>query len=355
MHKTGTTAIQEALDRDRAWLAANGVAYPQLTAPGARPREAHHAFSKALVTAKSLSDPTIRHYYRQLEEAADGARLTVLSAEPVYRLMLHGHPDKQGTILQWPRIWVQRLRRLSSDQDAFFEPHRAYLARLRRLLDAFDVSVLLYLRRPDEVAESMFKTVVAAGGKAYAYSTYLHWVDWLFEYPRHLDMYADIFDHLEVRCYETEAKGDLISGFYAALGLEQPPATNTDRIRTSLGNRATLWLREAKVKTPKDHKHWCRALFAAENRDSPLFAEDEPSTLWPSDEVFAAFVERHRPAYEMGYFDVPDPPRRPTTRWTEEMHRSAEAAFANWLRDNTERLNRRVAARVTKYWEPDPA
>lgn len=355
MHKTGTTAIQGALDRDRAWLAANGVAYPQLFAPRERPREAHHSFSKALVTATSLSDPGVQHFRRQIEEAADGARLTVLSAEPIFRLMLHGHPDKQGTILQWPRIMVQRLRRALSDPDAFFEPHRAYLMRLRRLLDEFDVSVLLYLRRPDKVAESMFKTATVAGGKAYGFSTRLRWIDWYFDYPRHLDMYADIFDHLEVRCYEAEAKGDLIAGFYAALGLEQPPVKETDKVRLSLGNRATLWLREAKVKAPADGTHWCRALFAAENRDSPLFAEDEPSTLWPSDKAFAAFVERHRTTYEMGYFDRPDPPGRPTTRWTEEMHRAAEAAFAAWLRDNKERLNRRVAARLTKYWEPDPA
>ncbi len=73
--------------------------------------------AKALVDADDRQ--LLQHYYRQVEQASDGAHLTVLSAEPIYRL---------------------ELRNVAGEGDAFFLGHKAYLERLKQLFCDFDVS-----------------------------------------------------------------------------------------------------------------------------------------------------------------------------------------------------------------------
>jgi hypothetical protein len=354
MHKTGTTAIQESLHLNRAWLAEHGVAYPQIGLPGKRPHKAHHDFAMGVASGESASDPAFQHCCREIERAGRTAQLTVLSAEPIYRLALDRHLLEPDNFFKARLVYLQRLMGVRKKKASIYDAHRAYLKRLRKRLRAFDVSVLVYFRRPDSAAESLYKNGVAKGSTTSPFSMNLKWMERYFDYPRRIDLFRDVFDRVEARCYETETKNGLLAGFYAALGLEEPPVKLAGKVRHSHNNRATLWLCRARAEDSRIRVHRNRALFAAENAGIPVFAESEPSTLWPSDEAFTAFVERNRPAYEMGYFDPPEPPGRPTTLWTDEMHTSAEEAFADWLRANAERLDRRAAAGQTKHWDPDP-
>lgn len=368
MHKTGTTAIQESLHLNRDWLAEHGVAYPQLSPPGKPPRKAHHDFAKAVASGESL-----QHYARELKRAADSAPLTVLSAEPIYRLSMNLRLNRPGSFIKERWAYLQHSMGFQNKFDSIHDAHRAYLMRLREQLRAFDVSVLVYFRRPDRAAESLYKSSVALGSPTAPFSENIRWMGWLFDYPRRIELLREVFDHVETRCYETETANGLLAGFYAALGLKEPPVELPGKTRLSHGNRATLWLRRARTADspdamrrnrfwrrrakPDDSTIWVhrnRALFAAENSDIPVFVEPEPSTLWPSDKAFAAFVERNRPAYEMGYFDRPEPPGRPSTLWTDEMHASADEAFADWVRTNATRLERRKAAGLKTHWDPDP-
>jgi hypothetical protein len=331
-HHTGTTAIQESLSRNRSWLAARKVAYPQLHLAGERgPKSSHHAMAKALASEGPDVSQEVQHYRGEIERAADSARLTVLSTESIYRHMLGKHGEKA---------------------EVFFAGHTAYLERLRHFLQDFDVSVLIYFRRPDQIAESRFKSLIARGLRTSSFAEESERMPWFYDYPRRIALFGDIFDSVVPRRYADEARKGLLTGVYAALDLEDSPPEGAGAVRVSHGNRATLWLRRALEDDASPQLHQHRALFAAEHAKDPLFAEPEPSTLWPSEAVFAAFVERHRSAYEMGYFDTPEPPARPATVWTDAMHAAACEAFARWEGVNAERLLRRDAKKL-KYWDPD--
>lgn len=350
MHKTGTTAIQESLYRNRDWLAARDIAYPALGQFGEGPKNAHHGFTKVLASGAAKSDPELRPYAEQIDHAASTARLTVLSAEPIYTHTLDSR--REGAL-----SFLQPVRQAVSSRIGFWNAHRAYLERLREFLRAFDISVLIYLRRPDGIAESLFKEGVARGRRMPSFRVHVWQLQWalrFFDYPRRLDLLRDVFYRVDTRSYEEEAKRGLVAGFYEALGLEEPPPDTASRVRTSIGNRAALWLCRERLTDSRVKMYRYRLLFAAENDLSPVFAETEPSTLWPSDRTFRAFVERNRSAYAMSGSDLPDPPGRPVTIWTDDMHRAANEAFEVWLHSNAERLTRRDKAGRRKYWDPDP-
>lgn len=336
MHKTGTTAIQESLDQNRDWLREHGVAYPKLSFPEKKPRKAHHDLFEALALDGPEIEKELQHYCSQIEQSAEGARLTVLSAEPIYRLAYkQNFKDRSG--------------------EAFLVAHRSYLERVRHFLDAFDVSVLIYFRRPDSFAVSHFKNSIANGGVPSCLAEHAKRISRFFNYQSRLKLYGEIFEHVETRCYEAEAESGLVAGFYGALGSEEPPATRATKVRISHGNRATLWLRRARVEDESRKRHRYRLQFAADSRVDALFAEPEPSTLWPSDAAFCEFVERNRSSYEDSFYALPEPPGRPTTTWSDEMHAKAQEAFELWLRANERRLELRDKAGLKKYWDPDPA
>ncbi len=214
---------------------------------------------------------------------------------------------------------------------------------------------LIYFRRPDSFAVSHLKTLVANARLVGPFGDYVNEVSpWLYEYPRHIALFHDIFGCVEKRCYEIELQKGLIAGFYSAFDVRGPPTGDPGESRVSHGNRATLWLHRARNEYGEGQAHQQRALFASENACSPLFTESEPSTLWPWDAAFTAFVERYRSAYEIGPFDLPKPPSCPATRWTEDMHAAAEVAFTEWPRANAERLSQRAAAGLRRWWHADP-
>jgi hypothetical protein len=93
-------------------------------------------------------------------------------------------------------------------------------------------------------------------------------------------------------------------------------------------------------------------LFAGEPEARELFAEETPSTLWPSLVCLSQFVDEHRAAYELGGFEPPASLDVPRTQWTDAMHEVAQAAFSDWEARNEARLKRREQRRLD-FFEPD--
>jgi hypothetical protein len=328
MHKTGTTAIQTSLAENREWLRNKGIEYPELVPGLDEPRTAHHAVAHALVNPTARQRIRLLRFRRRIERAARQARLTLVSAEPVYRHRLGPEPRDTAT---------------------FMEGHRAYLSRLKRYFRHFDPQVLLYLRRPDTFMCSLYKEGVTTGANTSDFEDYLKASPWLVAYPERIAAFRDVLGRIEIRVYETECARGLLQGFYAGLGLPPPLQAGRD-VRVSPSDRATLWLRRAQTESPRARReHGFRVMFATSPESAPLFTEQVSSTLWPSDDVFSTFVARHRDAYEIGGFALPDPPGCRRTVWTDAMHAEAEKAFAAWEQANHVALADRARRGLRHY------
>ena len=134
-HKTGTTAIQAYMSQCRVELAAQGILYPSLRPGLWNEREAHHKVAQAVLRSSLIDRVRLRRYRRWIDQAQAWARLTVLSAEPIYR-----HTVGDVT---------------PGDMSAWFTAHRNYLRRLAAWLAGFDVRSVVYFRQPEDLAISM--------------------------------------------------------------------------------------------------------------------------------------------------------------------------------------------------------
>jgi hypothetical protein len=121
-HKTGTTAIQSFMHLNAPQLARMGVAYPEW-APGERN---HHGFVHGLRTA-GMFDATVSRIREMLEAAASsGCGRFVLSSE-------------------------------------MFVEHEVPIWALDEVFAGHEVSVLAYIRRPDDLLASAYAQLVSDG------------------------------------------------------------------------------------------------------------------------------------------------------------------------------------------------
>jgi len=334
-HKTGTTAIQAYMSQCRAELAAQGILYPSL-GPGSWPeKEAHHKVVQAIARFSIVDRLRLRRYRRWLDEAQAWARLTVLSAEPVYRHVIgHASPD---------------------DLPGWFAAHRNYLDRLAGWLAGFDVRPVVYFRRPDVLAVSMYKEHVVRRllrGRERHFASFLSMTAPYYEYARHIDALRDAFGDVVVRDYGAASRAGLQTDFAEVIGAANLPPPAHVAVRASPGNRATLWL-AAQPESRSRRDHVRRILFSLRAASDSSFAEPVPTTLWPDRATFERFVERHRTAWNLPFLPVPVWRDVPTASWTRDDHRAAEEAFGDWERRNIGLLKRREALHLT-FYDPDP-
>lgn len=328
--KTGTTAIQTTLDRDRTRLAAAGIHYPG-TSPEFSPTRSNHNRVAHAVASRGLRDRIGRAlFFRRLRRQARGFDLTLLSAEPVYRHVL-GHP-------------------VPTEEDAWFAAHEAYLRRLHGDLTGFDVEIVVYFRRPADYAVSLYKEIVSKARRG-PMPDFLPAAERFgphFAYPRHIALLRAVFGKVETLGYEEETARGLIAGFYRGIGLEPPPVER-ERVRSSLSNRAVAWICRRAGEGSKAAQRE-RVLYAARDPDG-LFAEPEATTLWPSVAAHDAFVDRYRDSYRLDFIGDPPPMTAAPVQWTDAMQAEADAAFRDWRAMNRDMLRTREA-RGLRHFHP---
>lgn len=333
-HKTGTTAMQAMLAALRPDLRVRGIAYPDLR-PWTRGSEADHNALAHLVADEGPRAVWRRWQARRGLRRSAGLDRTVLSAEAVVR-----HVLGQG---------------VGRSPEAWFPAHAAYLARLAGFLRDFEVSALLYLRQPDTAVISMFKENVVRGmpdGRR-DLAGFIAAKAARFDYPREIATLSAAFPRLDVLSYEAEAKTGLLTGLLARIGAADLAPPRLPDLRTSPGNRATLWLQRALGQVGEaEYRH--RALFCLRPEAAEVFDEAERSTLWPSAAVFAEFLAAHQATYVLPFLTRPEPPALPCTRWDAADHARAEAAFAGWRQANAALLAERDRRRL-RHYDPDPA
>lgn len=319
--KTGTTAIQQALAANRNWLDSQGVLYPPYFPMHHGPFYAHNQMARALARYAAMDHVALMQFGLRLRRLSRGKRWVVLSAESIYRHV------------------VQRPIRTP---EAFAARHRAYLQRLARYFKAFEITIVLYFRRPDTFAVSRFKERIVRGFTSLDFGTFIEKQAWFYDYPGRVELLRRTFENVATRVYEAERAAGLVERFLEVLDVPSLPAPPSSPVRASPTNRATLWLRRAQEEAPRSlqaHEH--RVIFAREPQALEFFTESEPSTLWPSRSCFSGFVERNSDAYGFAGFDYPSAPDQQPAVWTDGLHRTAETAFAKWEMANRGVLRRR--------------
>ncbi len=335
-HKTGTTAIQAYMSQCRAELAAQGILYPSLRPGLWKEKEAHHKVVQAVARHSIIDRVRLRRYRRWLDEAQAWARLTVLSAEPVYRHVI-------GDVAP-------------GDLSAWFTAHRNYLERLAAWLTGFDVRPVVYFRPPEVLAISMYKEHVVRrllrGGERHL-ASFISMTAHYYEYSRHIAALRDAFGDVVVRDYVAAGRVGLQADFAALIGATGLPPPAHAAVRTSPGNRATLWLAgQPEGLSRRDHVR--RVLFALRVAYDGPFAEAGPTTLWPDRATFERFVDQHRAAWDLPFLSSPVWPDVAPTSWTPDDARAADEAFRDWETRNLGLLRKREA-RGLAFYEPDPA
>ena len=314
-HKTGTTAIQQALLAATRELRSQGVCWPVLRTNLA-PTKAHSKLVRLVYADDPLSRLRGRWLASSVRRQARGMATTVLSSEKIYRI---GYEFFENAEQDTPR---KRERRIS------------FLRRLRGLFaDHFDVRVLLYLRRVDDFAESMYKELLFR--KPYAgrflFERFLVEQRALFDFGGQIRELQANLGPVSVHSYHAACAVGLVEHFCGLIGARLPAQPRHGaRVRQSASNTAALFLERLSAE---------RALTRADRLQVLEFSVSGrmPSTgnrsLWPTRESLESFMrQNHSPELD-GLFPAIDWGALQFGPLDDREFQASLAAFEDWRRN----------------------
>lgn len=204
-HKTGTTTLQALMAAHRPALAAAGVCYPDTTRSSVPHLPKHSSLFEALVAGP---EPFAREYGLIVEEfARSGADTLVLSEEGLSGPRCHG------------------------------------FGAMARFAEAFDVTVVCYLRRQDRMVESLWNQYCREGHEKQQIARYIRRERVLMrlDYGRMLAFWQGI-GTVRAVSYEAAVQGPgLVASFAAVTGLPLPAgADRRENVSPSMGCAAVL-------------------------------------------------------------------------------------------------------------------
>src|SRR5688572_23218702 len=153
-HKTGTTSIQDALAANRDWLEQNGIYYPNPKPFFFRKTDAHHDLAHALAGGSARQLTGARRFRSHLLEASSQYDRILLSAEPFYRHVVSQTDNDRDIAAEMDGEMLT--------EDDLLRRRREYVARVAEYFEDFDVEIILFLRRPDNFVESLYKNAVVS-------------------------------------------------------------------------------------------------------------------------------------------------------------------------------------------------
>jgi len=275
-HKTGTTAIQQTLGAARGELRRQGICWPQL---GSSP--VHHKLVQSLHDQRLLDRLNAGWMARRVRRQSQGCRATVLSSERLYR------------------IGYDLIGNEPQDSDARRRRRSKVLGRLRALFaEDFDIRVILYLRRVDVFAESMFKELLFRKDYRgrYPFARFLEEQDALFRYDDRIREFEDCLGPVSVHAYDALKGAGVVPHFCSLIGATPPGTATPDaRIRRSASNAGAwflLQLAEQRDLSPSDRRRVLEFCLSDAWPEPP----GAPRSLWPSAKEHSAFLDTYRSA-----------------------------------------------------------
>jgi hypothetical protein len=204
--------LKDNRDADRA----RGLFYPypeKLTR--AMP---HHRFAHGLSSATAKYRTFSPKFVEYTQEQVRDGDLVVISSEPVYR---HAYE------MDWSQTtW--------HDDAAYWAARRRYLQNIANALQAFDVSVLLFLREKNSFVTSMAAERTNTGDWAGTGEELAEQYPQLLEYDRQIDLFNELLGPVSTVDYEHALQhGGSVVAFYEALGFDPPPGATAMRVRVT--------------------------------------------------------------------------------------------------------------------------
>jgi len=275
-HKTGTTAIQQTLGAARGELRRQGICWPRL---GSNP--VHHKLVQSLHDQGLLARLNAGWMARRVRRQSQGCRATVLSSERLYR------------------IGYELIGNEPRDSDARRRRRSEVLGRLRALfVEDFDIRVILYLRRVDLFAESMFKELLFRKDYRgrYPFARFLEEQDALFRYDARIREFEDCLGPVSVHAYDALKGTGVVPHFFSLIGATPPGTAASDaRVRRSASNAGAwflLQLAQQRDLSPSDRRRVLEFCLSDAWPEPP----DAPRSLWPSATEHSAFLDTYRSA-----------------------------------------------------------
>lgn len=207
-HKTGTTSIQKVLSDNRKWLLFQGLDYPDGRAAFGITKAPHHLFAHALVGSDPAAMKRASIFVEIARRSAAQGNVVLVSSESIYRHVAGHQRWDQFTA---PDYWQRR---------------HSYLASIAELLRDFDIDVLLFFRRRDSFAQSLYGEVTAKGYWHGTFSKFLSDFEPWFDYDRQIITFREVFRNVRVESYDEALRQGLINAFFHSIGLMAPLGSN---------------------------------------------------------------------------------------------------------------------------------
>ena len=216
-HKTGTTTLQEYIRDNAANFSANGLYYAPLEEVFSDRVRAHHHFAHLLAQDK-IPDKDIdllKAFFDLIQQRTEEGQTTFISSEAFYRHTVKGNSN-------------------------FLHGRELYLNRLAQILDGFNVSPVVVLRRPEDYIRSYYQEAILQAYKPNErVSSFVSFrckeMSRSLRYGSNVDLLSKIFPKIKVMLYEDlVSDGELCRSFYGALGFSVDHAPLVQSARTSL-------------------------------------------------------------------------------------------------------------------------
>ncbi len=312
--KTGTTSLQKHLALNRSTLSAAGVLYPDLSSIVGGQRFYHNGLANRGIGAKT-ADPTVFVALNLLANESSHDRI-LLSAEA---LGVRGDPGPASASYESRR--------------------RAFVKRLGKQLNAFDVHPVIVLRRQDTFVESGYKQMVKHGpsratarAKLGDFAAYRQNSLGRANYDLQVSLLRKYLGEPTVLRYED---GNVIDTFCESLGLDAP-VRRESAANVSAPASLAAWMRAVPVGEVKE-----REAFTLGQADR--YSEPGSRTLWESQDARDAFLEHFADHTYGGHFFPPPRPIAPAMPLAPADIASLTIEFAELRRE------RAVANRAAKY------
>jgi len=266
--KTGTTALQYYLYENRDLLRERGYLYP--TGLHLTMAKAHHPIYFAVSGTWWHPD-----FYYDIT----GDRLPQTAYRREYDI---------EDCLRELRFAAANSDNLIVSSEGFFDLDEKGVKSLRDALSAYDVSVVLYLRRQDQFIEAMYRNFIVDSGARFQLplDQYLN-----NEYVEHcnylqkVDLWAETFgmDRLNVIPYQSSSlkEGDVIHDFLERIGLKTDGLPAPRRVNASRPNDVLRALSLAnscgwqRREDAADFARFLREAFESDGKVSPLLSRSQ--------------------------------------------------------------------------------
>lgn len=326
-HKTGTTGLQRSLFAQRDILRENGICYDPWPGVLSGLKYAHHGLAHRLARFDNDDQKVLANYRLRLEQALTREQDVIISAEPFYRHVAAGMED---------------------------DPEGARAKFLDRTADYFSglpVEVSVCFRRPDRMAESMFKEQSVSTNNSIDFLPWLKKFSMRFDYSIRIKEFEERFGSIKVWCFEDATANGLVTSFLGQHGLEISALSEAERDRKSVSTRAAMWLLRTKqsrkgLSVSERHIRW---YYAASKHAHPILSHQSSESLWLDAQSRNRFLDAALVNCRCADFwrEPTDEPKQ--VSWTTEDQNLVTTHYHRWLMRNQVLLKMRKSARLSPY------